>query len=144
MRTYEELKTLATIRERFEYLKLDGVVGESTFGYDRWLNQRFYTSEKWKRVRNQVILRDNGCDLGVDGYTIVYRIYIHHMNPIKVEDILEWNEAALLDPNVLICVSELTHKAIHYGDADLLPADPIERSPFDTCPWIKKIQNGRR
>lgn len=138
MRTYEELKRLVTLRERFDYLKLDGVVGEATFGYDRWLNQKFYTSEKWKQVRNQVILRDNGCDLGVEGYTIVHRIYIHHMNPITVEDLLNWNEAALLDPNVLICVSELTHNALHYGDASMLPADPVERRPFDTCPWIKE------
>lgn len=144
MRTYEELKQLATIRERFDYLKLDGAIGEATFGYDRWLNQKFYSSDKWRTVRNQVILRDNGCDLGVDGYTIVNRIYIHHMNPITVVDLLEWNEAVLLDPNVLICVSELTHKALHYGSADLLPAEPVVRTPFDTCPWLRQNQNGSR
>lgn len=141
MRTYEELKTLATIRDRFDYLKLDGVVGEATFGFDRWLNQRFYTSKEWKRVRDQVILRDNGCDLGVDGYTIVHRIYIHHMNPIMVKDFIDGNDSALLDPNFLICCSFDMHNAIHYGNAEMLPQDPVERKPFDTCPWIT---DGRR
>lgn len=136
MRTYEELKTLATIRERFEYLKLGGVVGDATFGFDRYLNQRFYTSELWKRVRNQVILRDNGCDLGVAGYQIGSRIFIHHMNPLTVEDFLAGDETALLDPNFLICCSFDTHTAIHYGNQDMLPQDPVVRKPFDTCPWI--------
>lgn len=131
---YSELILLPTFEERFEYLKLNGSVGEATFGYDRWLNQQFYRSAKWKRIRDQVIVRDNGCDLGIDGKIVYGSILIHHMNPIRPEDIL--NESDLLiNPEFLICVSPLTHKAIHYSDANLLPKDFVERKPNDTCPW---------
>ena len=134
IRTYSELITLPTLIERFDYLKLEGFVGKETFGWDRYLNQRFYRSREWRRVRDQVIVRDNGCDLGLEGYRIVGRIYIHHMNPIEIVDITEATDY-LLNPEFLICVSDLTHNAIHYGDATLLPQDPIQRKPNDTTLW---------
>lgn len=134
MRTYTELMKLPTFEERFEYLKLDGIVGTDTFGFDRYLNQQFYHSQEWQRIRDQVIIRDNGCDLGVDGYYIRGRVYIHHMNPIGQHDVLSHN-ALLTDPEYLICVSHDTHNAIHYGDATKLARDPVERKPNDTCPW---------
>lgn len=134
IRTYSELITLPTLIERFDYLKLEGFVGKETFGWDRYLNQRFYRSREWRRVRDQVIVRDNGCDLGLEGYRIVGRIYIHHMNPIEVVDITEATDY-LLNPEFLICVSDLTHNAIHYGDATLLPQDPVIREPNDTKLW---------
>lgn len=115
-------------------MKLDGIVGKDTFGFDRYLNQRFYRSEEWKSIRNKVIVRDNGCDLGVEGYEIHGRIYIHHMNPIAVKDI-ETQSDFLLDPEFLIATTHATHNAIHYGDESLLITGPIERSPNDTCPW---------
>lgn len=134
LRTYSELIKLPTFEERFEYLRLDGVVGQDTFGYDRFLNQQFYHSQEWQRIRDFVIVRDDGCDLGMEGYTIRGSIYIHHMNPIDQQDVLNHN-AFLIDPDFLICTSRSTHDAIHYGDASLLPRDPIERRPYDTCPW---------
>lgn len=134
IRTYSELITLPTFEERFEYLRLDGTVGESTFGFDRYLNQIFYRSQKWKDIRDWVIIRDNGCDLGVEGFEIYGRIIIHHMNPISLQDI-ERESDLLLNPEYLICTVHNTHNAIHYGDASLLPLAPIERSKNDTCPW---------
>lgn len=134
-RTYSELITLPTFEERFKYLQLNGAVGRDTFGFDRYLNQYIYQrSQRWKSVRDKIIIRDNGCDLGVEGYSIYGRIIIHHMNPISVEDILsdrDW----IFDPEFLICVSHRTHNAIHYGDETLLPQAPIERTKNDTCPW---------
>lgn len=134
LRTYSELILLPTFKERFEYLKLDGVVGEDTFGFDRYLNQQFYHSQEWKRIRDQVIVRDNGCDLGIDGYFIRGRIYIHHMNPISVQDIIH-HSGYSISPEYLVCVSQDTHNAIHYGDASKLQREPIVRRPNDTCPW---------
>ena len=134
IRTYSELIQLPTFEERFDYLRLDGVVGKDTFGFDRYLNQQFYRSSEWKRIRNQVIVRDNGCDLGIDEYEIYGRILIHHMNPISIED-LQYMSDLLMNPEYLICVSHRTHNAIHYGDESLIVTAPIERSQNDTCPW---------
>jgi hypothetical protein len=134
LRTYSELILLPTFDERFEYLKLDGVIGEDTFGFDRYLNQQFYHSQEWKRIRDQVIVRDNGCDLGIDGYFIRGRIYIHHMNPITVHDIIRHSSFSV-SPEYLICVSQETHNAIHYGDASKLQRELVIRRPNDTCPW---------
>lgn len=134
IRSYSDLVQLQTFEERFDYLKLDGVVGEDTFGFDRYLNQQFYRSREWKRIRDQVILRDNGCDLGVDGYEINGRALIHHMNPISIEDIRTMSDF-LTNPEYLICVTHRTHNAIHYGDENLIITAPIERTKNDTCPW---------
>lgn len=134
IRRYSELVLLLTFEERFEYLKLGGKVGADTFGFDRWQNQAFYRSAEWLRVRDKVIIRDNGCDLGIEGRDIGRRIIIHHMNPITIEDIRDAADI-LLNPEFLICVSHETHNAIHYGDADLLIKDYVPRSPNDTCPW---------
>lgn len=134
IRTYSELKRLPTFEERYEYLRLKGEVGKDTFGFDRYLNQIFYKSPEWKSVRDFVIVRDNGCDLGLDGYEIHGQILIHHMNPISPEDILSHSEF-LLDPEYLISTVLKTHNAIHYGDKSLLSNVPIERSRNDTCPW---------
>lgn len=134
IRNYSELITLRTFKERFEYLKLDGIVGEETFGFDRYMNQIFYKSNEWASVRREVIIRDNGCDLGVDGYEIHVKILIHHMNPINLSDIIHKTDE-LLNPDYLITTVLSTHNAIHYGDASLLPALPIERRANDTCPW---------
>lgn len=134
IRTYSELIRLPTYEERYRYLKLDGVVGATTFGYDRYLNQMFYRSEEWKALRNYVIVRDNGCDLGIEGREIQKRILIHHMNPITKEDVLSRSDF-LLDPEFLISTVKNTHDAIHYGDEGLLIKDPIERRQNDTCPW---------
>ena len=134
IRTYSELVKLPTFRERFEYLKLDGTIGVETCGLDRYLNQRFYTSAEWKHVRDIVIVRDNGCDLGLDGYGIYGRIYIHHMNPIMIADLVEKTEF-LSNPEYLICTSRDTHYAIHYGAFESVQKDPIIRRPNDTCPW---------
>lgn len=128
------MRRLVTFKERYDYLKLHGRVGAETFGYDRYINQRFYRSVEWKRVRDIVILRDNGCDLGIEGYDIHSRIYIHHMNPMSVDDIDQSNPE-ILDPEYLICVTFDTHQAIHFGDESLLPQLPVERTPGDTCPW---------
>ena len=134
IRTYSELIKLPTFEERFRYLSLEGVVGASTFGFDRYLNQVFYRSQRWKRIRDHVILRDNGCDLAMEGYEIHDRILVHHMNPITIEDI-ERESEYLIDPEFLISTVHNTHNAIHYGDENLLPILPIERRPNDTCPW---------
>ena len=134
IRTYSELCMLNTFEERFEYLRLNGAVGKDTFGFDRYLNQQFYRSREWKRVRDQVIMRDNGCDLGVDGYEIRGRILIHHINPITVEDIHDLSDL-LMNPEYLSCVTHRTHNAIHYGDESLIISAPIERTQNDTCPW---------
>ena len=135
IRSYSELSKLKTFEERFEYLRLDGKVGVDTFGFDRIFNQMFYTSKEWKSIRDQVIVRDNGCDLGIEGYEIYgQRIIIHHMNPISLEDI-ERGSKFLLDPEYLITTVHTTHNAIHYGDESLLITIPIERSRNDTCPW---------
>lgn len=134
MRTYSELITIPDFKDRFLYLKLDGKVGEETFGYDRYLNQIFYRSPEWKRVRREVIIRDLGCDLGIEDRPLGSRIYVHHINPIKLKDINNRN-LEILDPEFLICCSYDTHQAIHYGSEYLLLADPVERKPFDTCPW---------
>lgn len=135
IRTYSELSKLKTFRERYEYLKLDGTVGEETFGFDRYINQMFYKSEEWKRIRNYVITRDNGCDLGIPDRKIVDSvILVHHMNPITKEDIFNKNEI-LLDPEYLITTIKPTHDAIHYGDESLLAEDLVIRSKNDTCPW---------
>lgn len=134
IRTYSELLSFSTFEERFEYLKLDGRVGQDTFGFDRYLNQIFYRSREWKAVRDQIIMRDNGCDLGIPGYEVYGRVLIHHMNPISIEDI-ERNTSILMDPEYLILTSHNTHNAIHYGNSGNLLLPPIERSPNDTCPW---------
>lgn len=134
IRTYSELIRLKTFEERFEYLKLDGIIGRETFGFDRYLNQMFYTSIEWKKFRRDIILRDNGCDLAIPGLDIIGKIFIHHLNPITKEDILNRTEY-LMNPEFVICSSKLTHDAIHYGDSDLLPKGPIERKRNDTCPW---------
>jgi hypothetical protein len=134
IRTYSELSTFKTFKERYEYLRLDGEIGVETFGFDRYLNQIFYCSYEWKHIRNQVIIRDNGCDLGLNGYEIHGKILIHHMNPISVEDIIKRSDI-LLDPEYLISTVLNTHNAIHYGDDSLLMDMPVERSKNDTCPW---------
>lgn len=134
IRTYSELIQLPTFEERFRYLRLKGSVGKETFGFDRYLNQIFYRSSAWKRVRDQVIVRDNGCDLGIDDRIIYGKILIHHMNPINDEDILNMTDI-LLNPEYLICVTLDTHNAIHYGDDDLLIKEPVVRFKNDTCPW---------
>lgn len=136
IRTYSELSSIKTFEERYRYLKLDGIVGQDTFGFDRYLNQMLYTSERWRKIRDKIIIRDNGCDLGVDGYEIYSRIIIHHMNPLTVDDILQESDF-LFNPEYLICTTHSTHNAIHYGDENLLFKMPIARSPNDTCPWKK-------
>lgn len=133
-KTYFELSGLKTYEERFEYAKLSGVVGQDTFGSRRYLNQILYRTPEWKEIRRKVIMRDNGCDLGMSGYEICGQILVHHLNPITVDDILS-RSANVFDLNNLICVSLNTHNAIHYGDKDLLILPPIERSANDTCPW---------
>lgn len=134
MRTYSELITIPTFEERFKYLQLNGEVGQDTFGFDRYLNQVFYRSPEWRRVRDQVIVRDNGCDLAHPEHEIFGRITIHHMNPVSLRDIEKRNED-ILNPEYLISTTHATHNAIHYGDESLLPRDPVERRPNDTCPW---------
>ena len=135
IRTYSELIKLETFEERFHYLELSGTVGAETFGFDRYLNQNFYTSDEWKRLRNQIIIRDNGCDLGVPGYDIHTVILIHHMNPISVKDVLAHNDL-LINPEYLITTRLSTHNGIHYGDDSVLQSySVIERRPGDTCPW---------
>jgi hypothetical protein len=134
LRTYSELITLPTFEERYRYLRLKGSIGEETFGYDRYLNQKFYRSAEWKRIRDFVIVRDNGCDLGIEDRPINSRILIHHMNPITLNDIRYATEA-LMNPEYLISVAHVTHNAIHYGDEDLLVKGPIVRTKYDTCPW---------
>lgn len=134
MRTYSELITLPTFEERFNYLKLDGRVGDSTFGFDRYLNQKLYSSPEWKRARREVMIRDNGRDLGAEDHEIFGKIFIHHMNPISLEDI-EQHNPDIFNPEYLITVSYNTHNAIHYGSEDMLQKDLVERTPNDTSPW---------
>lgn len=134
IRSYKELRRIGTFEDRFAYLSLRGIVGESTFGFDRWINQRFYRSNEWKRVRNEVILRDFGCDLGVSGYEIYTDLLVHHMNPISSDNIAQ-SDDWIIDPNYLITTSLQTHNAIHYGDVSLLPRGPIVRKRGDTTLW---------
>lgn len=134
IRTYSELITLPTFEERFEYLRLGGKVGAETFGFDRYLNQIFYKSDKWLSVRDKVIIRDNGCDLGIEGREIYGQILVHHMNPITMDDIVN-HSSWILDPEYLITTVKNTHDAIHYSDESLLIKDPIERRKNDMCPW---------
>lgn len=134
IRTYSELILLPTFEERYEYLKLDGQVGQETFGSDRYLNQLFYKDREWLSIRNDVIIRDAGRDLGIEGRELNSYIIVHHMNPITRDDIINRTEL-LLNPEYLICVSARTHKAIHYSDSRLLISDPVIRQKNDTCPW---------
>ena len=134
IKTYPELSRLETFEERFDYLKLQGILGVRTFGFDRWINQRFYKSQEWKTVRNMVILRDDGCDLGILGYEIHAGLIVHHMNPFSLDDI-QHSESSLINPNFLITTSLRTHNAIHYGDENLLPRGPVVRERGDTTLW---------
>ena len=134
IKSYRELRRLQTFEERFDYLRLKGIVGESTFGYDRYLNQMLYKSSEWRDSRREVILRDEACDLGIKGYEIESQILIHHMNPISIEDIESGNED-IFNLDFLICTTQNTHRAIHYGDESLLLKPPIVRRPNDTTLW---------
>lgn len=134
IRTYSELIRLSTLEQRFKYLALRGGVGDSTFGFDRYINQQFYRSRQWRDVREFVIVRDNGCDLGVEGYQIHDRLVIHHMNPMQVEDIAD-GDPSILDPEFLITTTHQTHNAIHYGDERLLPRPFVSRKRGDTTLW---------
>lgn len=134
IKTYSELITLPTFEERYQYLRLGGRVGEDTFGFDRYINQLFYKSDEWLNLRDKIIIRDNGCDLGVRGREIHGRILIHHINPITVDDIVKRSDF-LLNPEYLISTTKNTHDAIHYGDEGLLITVPRERTKNDTCPW---------
>lgn len=134
IRTYSKLITYSTFEDRFRYLSLKGQVGEETYGFDRWVNQKFYKSREWKQIRDYVIVRDSGCDLGILGREIPDRIIVHHINPILVYDI-QYATEYLLNPEYLICVSNNTHQAIHYGDETLLITMPVPRAANDTCPW---------
>lgn len=137
MRTYSELSKLKTFAERFEYLKLTGIVGKETFGYDRWLNQALYRSDLWHKARNEAIIRDCGCDLGIPGLEIKGRLIVHHMNPITKIEVLEHSES-LIDPEFLICTTIDTHNAIHYGN-DAVLNQWEERTPGDTCLWHRNV-----
>ena len=134
IKTYRDLSRLKSFDDRFKFLKLTGVVGEATFGYDRILNQLLYRSSRWRKSRDKVIIRDNGCDLGVDGFEIHDKIIVHHINPITIEDIEE-DVDELYDPEFLISTAFNTHNAIHFGDESLLPKKHVERFRNDTCPW---------
>ena len=136
IKTYSELMALPTFEERYRYLRLRGCVGRETFGHDRYLNQILYTSPEWRSFRRDIILRDNGLDLGCNGFDIFGRVIVHHINPITVEDVLN-RSPQVFDPDNVICCSNNTHQAIHYGDESLLPLLPPERHPNDTCPWRK-------
>ena len=133
-KSYSELIALPTYLERYRYLRIGGKVGQETFGYDRYLNQILYTSDEWRSFRNDIIVRDKGCDLGCAGYELHSRIIVHHINPITVEDVLN-RDPKVFDPENVICVSHNTHQAIHYGDETMLPQLPVERTRNDTCPW---------
>lgn len=134
IKTYSELIQLRTFEERFRYLKLDGRVGEDTFGFDRYMNQVFYRSARWRALRDEIIIRDNGCDLGIMGRDIYGKILIHHMNPLSVRDIMDESDF-LMNPEYLITTTHNTHNAIHYGDESKLISVPVDRTPNDTCPW---------
>ena len=134
IRTYRECMRLPTFQERYRYLQIGGRVGKETFGFDRYLNQMLYRTPEWKRFRRDMIVRDNGCDLGCEGYEIYGNVLVHHINPITVEDVINRNPC-IFDPNNVICTSLNTHNAIHYGDETLLITEPVVRKPNDTCPW---------
>lgn len=143
IRTYTELCMRESFEERYRYLRLCGKVGAETFGIERYLNQNFYKSDEWLDSRDEVIIRDMGRDLGIEGREIRERIIVHHMNPITIEDVI-LRTKYLLDPEYLICTLDNTHKAIHYGDESILILDPVVRTPFDTCPWRRSDGNGRQ
>lgn len=134
IRTYSELRRLATLRERFDYLRLNGYVGDTTFGSDRYLNQKFYKSREWRQLRHHVIARDNGCEMGLADFPIQHEVRIHHLNPMRPSDIVN-SDDMILNPEYLITVSLMTHNAVHYGDEDLLPRPFIQRQPGDTKLW---------
>lgn len=134
LKRYSELRHLSSFEERYEYLRLRGKVGQDTFGFDRIFNQMFYRSKEWKAIRDEIIIRDNGCDLGLEGYEIYGRLIIHHMNPISLDDIKDATDF-LMNPEYLILTTHSTHNAIHYGNESLLMKAPIERTKNDTCPW---------
>lgn len=134
IKSYSEMCSFSTFIERFNYLKLNGKVGIETFGFDRYLNQVLYCSQEWKRFRRQVIIRDNGCVFGLDGYNINGRLIVHHINPITLEQI-EQRDPMIFSMENVVCVTHNVHEAIHYGDESLIPTDPIIRKPNDTCPW---------
>lgn len=134
IKSYSELMSFPTFEERYEYLRIGSRVGEATFGYDRYLNQILYKSPEWRRFRDEIIIRDNGCDLGCPDRELHERIIVHHINPITVEDVVN-RSPKVFDSENVICVSHNTHEAIHYGNEDLLIKDPVERKPYDTCPW---------
>ena len=133
-RSYSDLRRFETFKDRYKYLELKGRVGESTFGFDRWINQQFYTSREWRDLRHHVIVRDLGCDMGVEGFEIHSGLYIHHMNPVTRDQILE-GDPSILDPEFLITVTHKTHNAIHYGPERLLPRPLVDRKPGDTTLW---------
>lgn len=133
-RTYRECIQFTTFQERYRYLQIGGRVGKETFGFDRYLNQMLYRTPEWKRFRRDMIVRDNGCDLGCEGYEIYGNVLVHHINPITVEDVINRNPC-IFDPNNVICTSLNTHNAIHYGDETLLITESVVRKPNDTCPW---------
>ena len=134
IKSYSELMLLKTFEERYEYLRLDGIIGEYTFGSHRYLNQKFYNTPEWRKFRNEIIVRDNGCDMGLAGYDIYGRIHVHHINPITIDEVVN-NTPSLFDPENVVCVSLGTHNAIHYGDESLLFVELVERKPNDTRPW---------
>ena len=134
IRTYDEISRISTFVDRFRYLKIGGEVGQVSFGFDRYLNQSLYRSKEWRAIRDRAIIRDDGCDLGMPGYSIGSRIIVHHINPISVDD-LENGNPDIYDLRYLICVSPNTHNAIHFGDENLLDKDLVKRLPGDTCPW---------
>ncbi len=135
IKCYTELRRLKSFEERYRYLRLSANVGDNTFGYDRYLNQMLYASKKWLNIRDGIIIRDLGCDLGIEDYEIHGKIIVHHMNPITIEDI-ELDRDEVFDPEFLICTTHDTHNAIHFGNESLLPRLPIIRRRNDTCPWL--------
>lgn len=137
MKNYRELRSFDTFDERFDYLKLHGVIGQATFGFERYLNQALYHSREWKYVKKEVVLRDNGCDLGIEGYEIYDQPLVHHINPITIEDI-EVGADCIFDPDNLITTTIITHNAIHYGDVGMLPRYPVTRRRDDTCLWHRR------
>ena len=134
IKTYSELIEIPSFLERYRYLKLGGFVGEETFGFDRYLNQTLYRSPEWKRFRRDIIIRDNGMDLACEGYEIVGKIMVHHINPITMQDVIR-RDPKIFDPENVVCTSMNTHNAIHYGDESLLMIEPVVRTKYDTCPW---------
>lgn len=134
IKTYSELITIPSFLERYRYLKLGGFIGEETFGFDRYLNQTLYRSPEWKRFRRDIIIRDNGMDLAFDGYEIVGKILVHHINPLTIQDVIR-RDPKIFDPENVICTSLNTHNAVHYGDESLLMLEPVVRTKNDTCPW---------